>query len=391
MFLSETHLPQLLSNDQYHSKEQFQLEWERLFLPGWHCIGSTQEFTGEGSFIATELLGRPIIVWYSESELHAFLNICAHRFSLLTDEPCGKMPRLKCRYHGWEYDKHGDTKRIPDAKSFKPLKRGQLGLTPLKCETIGCLIFISFNEAPPPLEEYLGDGYQFCEAMFPESTRLVLASRRDNHANWKVSVENSLEGYHLAEVHSGTFGSFPDASDCEHELHDHAHSALRVHSEKETRLTRLAEWVYRVAGIKGDASYHQIHCYPNLVFAQFGVFRWMEAVYPISPTDSYDTWRFFSDAVDPSSARGRVVNAALKAWGKRWFQRVIDEDENIFPCIQQGLQSPVQPSGGLVSTREERVFHFQNYVLDNTTKLQDPQPHAIVPSPSGSQNCSACP
>lgn len=307
MFLSETHLPQILSPDQYFSNEQHCLETERLFMPGWHCLGSTAELPAEGDYLTTDLLGRPVIVWRCEGEIHAYVNVCSHRFSVLTDKPSGNMPRLKCQYHGWEYDKFGDTKRIPDAKSFKPLQRGQLGLSKLRCETIGRLIFVSLNPDPTPLQEFLGDGYSLCQTLFPETACLVLAARRNNHANWKVALENSLEGYHLEEVHSSTFGSFPHADDCRHQLHDDSHSSLRVESETETKLTRLARWLSQVAGIQGDASYHQFHCYPNLVFAKFGVFSWMEAVYPISPTDSFDTWRFFSNAIDPRSVRERSL------------------------------------------------------------------------------------
>ena len=384
MFINETHLPQLLPCEAYFDRGQHHREMASMFMPGWHCVGTLVELPGEGSYFTTECLGRPIIVWFRDGEPHAFFNVCAHRFSVLTDQASGNMPQLKCKYHGWEYDKHGDTKRIPDAQSFRPLARGQLGLTKLRCQTVGQLIFISLVDDGPPLDEYLQDGYALCQQLFGDNTRLVLAARRDNHANWKVSLENSLEGYHLSEVHADTFGAFPNAGDCEHELHDASHSALRVEQNESTRLTRLAEWLTTVAGIEGDATYHQYHCYPNLVFAKFGLFSWMEAVYPTSPNDSYDTWRFFSGGIDPSSVRGRIIHGAMKMWGHRWFQRVIDEDERIFPSIQRGLESPSRPGDGLVSIREERVFHFQKYVLDKTNGVSDEEIDAFTPG------CSAC-
>lgn len=397
MFLSETHLEQLLPPKFYFTPEQHQAELNELFLPGWHCVGTTAELTAQGDYFTAELFKRPVLVWWHDGHVHAYLNVCAHRFSMLTDSASGNMPRLKCRYHGWEYDQSGEAKRIPDAQSFKPLHRGQLGLTKLKCETVGRLIFVSLNPEPVQLADYLGQGYELCQQLFPQRSRLVLAARRNNGANWKVSLENSLEGYHLAEVHSETFGNFPQAGDCQHELHGTSHSALRVESAESTRLTRLAHWASKIAGIDGDATYHQFHCYPNLVFAKFGVFSWMEAVYPDSPNDSHDQWRFFSNAIEPDTARGRLVNLALAAWGRRWFQRVIDEDERIFPSIQRGLESPIQPGGGLVSIREERVFHFQKYILDRTVDRESPNdasprlPRAAVAVPPiPPAGCSAC-
>ena len=365
MFINETHLPQLLQPGQYTDPEYHRQEVERLFMPGWHCIGSRFELPDDGSFITVDLLNHPVIVWRQGDEVHAYLNVCAHRFSMLTQSPCGHMDRLKCQYHGWEYDVHGDTKRIPDAKSFKPLERGKLGLTKLPCESVGQLIFVTLNQDPEPLRTFLGDAYAMCERLYSSTCRPVLACRRDNHANWKVALENSLEGYHLDEVHSSTFGPSPDADCCEHELHSDRHSALRVEHTTDTHLTKLGKWACRIAGATDrDLSYHQFHVYPNLVFAKFGVFSWMEAVYPVSSRDSYDTWRFFSNGGDPNMARGQALNWLMRQWGKRWFKKVLAEDEAIFPNIQDGLESPVQPGSGLVSIREERVFHFQNYVLN---------------------------
>src|SRR5262245_9237414 len=107
MFVSDTHLPQVLPPDAYLSNEFLQLEMERLFLPGWHFLGLTSEIPKDGDYFTRELLGRPIIVWRSSGEVHAFLNVCAHRMALLTHKPCGHAEKLKCQYHGWEYGEDG--------------------------------------------------------------------------------------------------------------------------------------------------------------------------------------------------------------------------------------------------------------------------------------------
>jgi len=36
------------------------------------------------------------------------------------------------------------------------------------------------------------------------------------------------------------------------------------------------------------------------------------------------------------------------------------------PGVQAGMAAPAQPSGGLISAREERIFHFQRHVLERT-------------------------
>ena len=388
MFLSDTHLPQLLATETYFDPDHAEREQRSLFDPVWHCVATTLELPNEGSFVTTTLLNRPIILWRREGQIRAFLNVCAHRFSMLTDDPTGRCDRLKCRYHGWEYDHHGDTKRIPDAKNFKPLRRGELGLTALPCETAGCLVFVSVNADPPSLAEDLGPGHDLCLSWFDDHCQMVLATDRQNHSNWKVSIENSLEGYHLTEVHSSTFGSFPEAQQCEHVLHDERRSELRVCRDSNDRLTRMGSRLARLAGIEPQVEYQQFHRYPNFVVARFGPFRWMQATYPRGASDSYDVWRFLSTGVHPGSVRGKCVHAGMKAWGRRWFQKVIDEDEAIFPKIQRGLESPRRPGEGLVSIREERVHHFQRFVKMLLDAPESSVANAHTTDPSEMPACS---
>jgi choline monooxygenase len=366
MFLHQSHLPQLLAPDEYCSQQQHRQEMERLFLPGWHCVASLSDLPREGSYLTMELFDHPLLIWRKDGAVHTYLNVCSHRFCMLTHARRGRQQDLTCQYHGWQYDVGGDTRRIPDAKSFRPMEKGTLGLKKFRTETIGQLIFVTLSDDAPPLEEYLGPGYKLCQELFSNKAQLVLATIRPNGSNWKVSLENSLESYHLGTVHRSTFGAWPEEQDMHHELWDRW-SAVRVtRDEKKLFVHRLGEWVMQVAGIDCDLNYYQFHCYPNLVFARFGMFSWMEAAIPTSPTDSYDIWRFYSNVAVSGTIRSRLIAPALWLWGRWWFDKVIREDERIFPAIQRGLGAPRHPSGGLVSTREERVFHFQNYVKTAT-------------------------
>lgn len=378
MFLSDSHHAQILPAEDYVSDKHYNVEMERLFLPGWHCVGCLADLPRDGDYLTMELFGRPLLIWRKDGEVHCYLNVCAHRFCTLTDKDRGHCQNLKCQYHGWEYDVAGDTQRIPDAKSFKPLKKGELGLKKFRSQTVGQLVFVTLNDKAPPLSEYLGRGYELCQHIFPNDAPLVLAAVRPNRSNWKVALENSLEGYHLETVHAGTFGACPDERVCFHELYDDS-SAMRVEDEQQqSYLHRLGQFALRAAGIREQLNYHQFHRYPNFVVAKFGIFSWLETTVPTSPTDSYDIWRFFYIGSRKESWRAWPVQLACRLWGKRWFRRVIAEDEAIFPAIQQGLscaaestngmpEQAIGPLGaGLISIREERIFHFQNYIKNLT-------------------------
>lgn len=368
MFLSDTHLPQLLRAEHYRAPEQHQRELDQLFLPGWHCIATTHDLPKNGSFITREFWGRPVILWRRGGKIRAFLNVCAHRFSKLTESACGTCERLRCQYHGWEYGDDGSTQKIPDAQSFKPLKKGELGLDEFRCETIGQLVFITFSQEAPPLCDYLGPAYELCQEWFHDDWALALSAIRPNHCNWKISYENSMETYHTGIVHTKTFGISPDARLCRHELLDPSRSVLFVDAEKEpTPLTRLGEWAFRLAGSEVEFDYHQIHVYPNLVFAKMAKISWAEISIPISPTDSREIMIFFARSGRSQGWRARLLGQGLCWWARRFFTRLLKEDEDIFGAIQDGVNAPQQPGPGMISMREERITHFQQWILDHAS------------------------
>jgi phenylpropionate dioxygenase-like ring-hydroxylating dioxygenase large terminal subunit len=349
----------------YHSADHYRRELDMLFLPGWHCIGTTAELRRDGDFITRELFGHPLIVWRSGGEIRTFLNVCPHRFSQLSDAPCGRRERLWCPYHGWEFDENGDTCKIPDARSFKPLEKGQLGLVKFRTETCGQLIFVSLSDTAPPLADYLGaDYFQLCRRWFSDDWKLNFSYRRPNGSNWKVSLENSLEGYHNATVHSKTYQGWPDASVCSHELHDEVRSTFQVDAESEDDkfITKFGKVAFKLAGVEPEFDFHEIHRYPNLVFAKFSKFTWAEIVIPTSPTDSYDLWYIFGRSPRGKGIRAHLLAMGMGMWFKRWFSRILKEDEAMFPSVQAGTTASHRPGPGLISVREERIFHFQEYL-----------------------------
>jgi choline monooxygenase len=154
MFIHETHLPQVLTPEEYTSEDHLDKEMGALFHDSWQFVGALTDIPNDGDYFTFELFGKPIIVWNQGGEIYTFLNVCPHRFSMLTHHKCGhSKERLTCQYHGWQFDETGNTRKIPDARSFKPMKQGELGLVKYHAETAGRLIFVNLSENPPPLRE----------------------------------------------------------------------------------------------------------------------------------------------------------------------------------------------------------------------------------------------
>jgi choline monooxygenase len=365
VFVSQTHLPQLLDLAHYTDPVVRERELRDLFLPGWHCVAVWDQFRRDGDYRTFELLGRPLILWRTGDRITAFLNVCTHRFSTLTDKPCGHFAgRMKCQYHGWEYDSQGNTCKIPDAQSFRPLKKGELGLREYRVELVGQLVFVTLNDAAPPLRDYLGaELVELCEGHFSREHRLTNMADLSPPCNWKIVVENLLESYHLESVHPKTFKRFPVPEHCTHEFHPTYDYYIHDYRE-EPGSVALEKFACRMTGQAPELKWRHIVRYPNIAVGGSGPIYYLAMIWPVTGT----TCRELVFTMHYAGPRGRWgsfwVHRLMKRFGGFTARQIQNEDMAIFPSIQRGTSSPDRPhSGGLISAREERIVAFQEYVL----------------------------
>jgi phenylpropionate dioxygenase-like ring-hydroxylating dioxygenase large terminal subunit len=285
---------------------------------------------------------------------------------MLTHEPKGCCSQLVCQYHGWEFGKAGETRKIPDATSFRPMTRGELGLTRFRTETCGQLIFVNFNEEGPSLKEFLGHGYDVGEELFGAGHRQILALDYKLDTNWKMKIENSLESYHVDMVHQATFIKTPGAAECEHALEPRWTSFATIQAAGK-RLDRILDRIiHHVARIECDDKYRHYHFYPSMMYGKMRLFSFAETVFPIAPDRTRIFARFFAN---PGTDRWqtRLLFRGMRAWGRKFWPTVQAEDAAVLPDIQKGMDCGQFPSEGLLSIREERLFHFQQYIHDYTS------------------------
>jgi choline monooxygenase len=385
-FTSDTHLPQLLHPEQYTSAEQWTLERDRLFLPAWHCVAQTGDLPEEGSFKTLSLLGHPLILWRTEGEIRCYLNVCSHRHCLLTGKATGRMPLLKCQYHGWEYDRAGDTRRIPDARSFKPLAPGTLGLKRYPVETVGQLVFVSLANEPAPLDDQFGGQRAYLAELFSTDWAPLLTVAQEVDANWKVLAENVLEGYHLEAVHVNTFRNFAPAEACRHAVHDRWTTYTEAPLEANATVRRQAEFVARLLGVRAEPEYHHLFCYPNFAASRMTLYNWAQTILPVTPHKAISYWQIFQLRGRSRSPAARLAAAAVARHGRAFFREAMREDGVVMPGVQAGMAAEAHPSGGLISAREERIFHFQEHVLEQTAGPDCGEPPDAADPATGPQD-----
>ena len=83
---------------------------------------------------------------------------------------------------------------------------------------------------------------------------------------------------------------------------------------------------------------------------------------PVSPTSHRSIWRLFSHSGKTGGPAWRAFSGFFNDWIIKFSRRITAEDISILPSIQRGMSAPIHPHGGLISVREERVFHFQRFV-----------------------------
>lgn len=367
MYASETSLPHLLPPSAYSSLEQDLLERRTLLHEAWHMIGTTEDLARPGDFLTRDLFGTPIQIRNEDGEIIAFSNVCAHRHCLLTHAARGSSPRIRCQYHGWEYDGSGRTRRIPAPKNFVPLDREVTRLTQFRAAACGGLVFVCLSPSAPALREHLGELHDLCAERFGTNWRPFLAWEPDYPANWKIPVENSLESYHVPSVHPTSFREDPGEQRSEHHLgarHTYFRTRLpfAAHSRIDAWFQRAEGWFVRRCGETPRGIYTQHHVFPNLLFSFTDAVSLCQCVVPTSPTTARAVVRQFGHG--GGSSRWRRGLAGL--WGRlsaAITRSILREDLSLFADIQRGMSA--SPHAGVLGRCEERIHAFQSFVRDH--------------------------
>lgn len=356
---AQRRLPQLLAWQRYHSACDHELELDRLFRPAWLCVGIKDSIPNEGDYVALELVDKPIFVQNQGDRVAAFHNVCPHRNALLARQKKGNMPRIKCGYHGWEYDRDGVVCRIPGGEYFKPMKRKEFVLDRVRAEVLGRLIFVSLDASAPPLQDFLGAeicerlSYALTPNMIPVASWTV-----EYECNWKVLIENTLEDYHVASIHFATVGETPAFSQIAHTLDE---KFVGFENRAPGFDTRALRWMAAKTRPDPQFTYFQYVSYPSLIFAMSPLSSHLHLVLPTSPTTCRADIILFLSGAFAGPVR-RLVHCMMRRPAIRLSKKFVEEDRTICNDVQKGITAARFP--GALGCREERVHAFQQYVVD---------------------------
>jgi anthranilate 1,2-dioxygenase large subunit/terephthalate 1,2-dioxygenase oxygenase component alpha subunit len=195
----------------YTDESLYEREQAELFKgPIWNYLGLDIDVPNIGDYRTTAVGDTPVVLVRSgENEFSAFVNRCAHRGSTLVLDKCGNQKRFTCVYHNWSYDMKGELKAVAFPRGIKGIgglpsdfQMCNHNLQTLRVTSICGLVFGTFSDRAPPLEEFLGEKMvAHIKRIFHKKIKVLGRYSQYMHNNWKLYMENVKDSYHASLLH----------------------------------------------------------------------------------------------------------------------------------------------------------------------------------------------
>jgi choline monooxygenase len=290
-----------------------------------------------GDHVERTAFGVPLFaVRGRDQRARVFRNACRHRgFALVEEAGCSRA--LVCRYHGWTYRLDGSLSHIPHADAFPDLDMSTRGLVEVASREVDGLIIIGAVDTSHPgaatdeAMAALTDGSPWRDKLIP-AKRLVYLESNPKAMNWKVLVEQFLEGYHIRSTHKDTF--FPVQYDDLNVVEKFGPNSRitfpyrnieRLRDRPETAWTTDARVTY------------VYHLFPNVMVATFPD---LVLVIVIDPVDIGHSTLVVYTMVRPEIAdRASVDSPKNPAGAGSFIARGAVEDNEMSVGVQRGLHA----------------------------------------------------
>jgi choline monooxygenase len=325
----------------YLGAERLATDLRAVFARGWQLVAHASELSGPGDHVVTRVAEAPVLVVRGDDGvLRAFPNVCRHRAGPLALENARGARMLRCRYHGWIYGLDGRLKRAPEMQDAAGFEVKDIRLPMLAiAEWLG-LVFVSLAAGPPAFAEVIaGIAERIAPADFAPM-RHVHSRSYDVACNWKVYVDNYVEGYHLPYVHPGLTQALDYRS-------YHTETA-RWHSLQHSPVAPDG-----TAYGEGHAWYYYL--YPSTMLNVMPGRLQANRVLPLAPDRCRVEFHYYY--LPGPEAESRI------AADLAFTDRVQQEDGGICEQVQRGLASGFYEPGRLCPRHEGAVAHFHRLLL----------------------------
>jgi phenylpropionate dioxygenase-like ring-hydroxylating dioxygenase large terminal subunit len=202
--------PDRVHRSVYADPAIFDLEMDRVFGRAWLVLGHESQVKNVGDYFTTRMGREPVVVIRkSENQIVVLINRCMHRGAMVCPEGRGNTERFVCPYHGWSYDRSGALRAVPFASGYE---KGKLpaGLKAVpRVKSYRGFIFASLARHGDDLETFLGPARASFDDFVDRAPGGELEAaggvfKHSYNGNWKLMLENHLDGAHPAWVHASS-------------------------------------------------------------------------------------------------------------------------------------------------------------------------------------------
>lgn len=317
--------------------------WDRetIFSKTWQYVGHAAQVKNPGEYLVANVADNPVLVVRGENgELRGFFNVCRHRGGpLATRDGCDS--RLRCGYHGWTYGLDGSLKGTPEFEGVKDFDPNAYGLRSIRVTMWQGLVFVNLDPDAVAFETvYAG----IAERIAPiDLTALTYYDRvsYDLNCNWKVYMDNFLEGYHINYVH-------PELVD----VLDYRNYVTELFPYYSLQYSPLkpSETMYG----NGSQEIFYYCVFPNFMLNIMPNRLQLNTIIPLAQDRTRVVFDYFFHDITSEKARAMIATD-LEA-----SELIQQQDIDICERVQEGLASQAYDRGRFSVKRESGVHHFQD-------------------------------
>jgi choline monooxygenase len=348
--------PQCYVSDAWYAREI-----ETIFRREWLCVGRVEQIPNPGDFFTRTLIEQPIIVVRDNAgEVRVHSAVCRHRGAIVTEGE-GRCRAFVCPYHSWTYGLDGALLATPGnpppMDGAEGFRKTDYGLTPIRSEQWAGFIFVTFDDAAPPLSEWLGDLPSFLANYRLEQMQWTHCDAYHVDCNWKVWLENAFENYHAPTIHRKHI----DPKNPQNWSFEQGQTG-----PWEAMYSRRSIVAYSglppVPGLseKENSGLYHVWVRPSVQIILTSSYMKFRQYFPegAHKLRIYENWTFPRTTVERADF-GDIVGPAYY----EKYSEIVREDLTINPIVQRGMRSGAfRP--GRYSPEEFIVHRIANYVVD---------------------------
>lgn len=343
-------LAETLPANLYTTPEFHQYDQKEILSKSWQYICHISQLTKAENYITATVANKPIILVKGKDDiLRAFYNVCRHRAGpLVTKNSKDKV--LQCLYHGWTYNLDGKLIGTPEFEGVKNFDKENYSLRKIEVDIWEGLVFVNLMENPPGLNFFVEGISERIKPIKLNTKKFHSRVIYEINCNWKVYVDNYLEGYHLPHIH-------PELC----KLLDYRNYITETYKYYSLQYSPFSgsENIYGAGN--GEAFYYFI--FPNIMLNILPGRLQVNLVVPLSHNKTEVIFAYYYDDLDSDKAL-KLINE-----DQSYSDIIQVQDIDICQLVQKGLESNTYEKGRLSVKREAGLYHFQNLIRESYSRV----------------------